>query len=314
MDQVVSIAAELPNSTAIKQDDGKQVSYAEMMDRANQVCRGLRARNIKPGSRVAVLLPPNIDSICVLLAILQQGLVWVPLDPRNHRARLAAIIADSKPCHVLCCEATKHLAQDLLVSGFGEMHKPELLLGLQDLLVPASSSVSDLMANVSSRDADAVILYTSGSTGVPKGVRLTHLGLLNQIYVLAVADVVGQREVVLQQTSHGFDMALDQIFNALARGGTLIMVGQQGRGDPRHVSKLMLSEGVTYTCIVPSEYHMMLQYGFDYLKQCRQWRFAHAGGEKVTHHLRRAFRDPSLPDLKLFNAYGPTETYLGCPS
>ncbi|KAI6764126.1 hypothetical protein HG530_007915 [Fusarium avenaceum] len=312
VDQVVRIAAELPNSTAIKQDDGKQVSYAEMMDRANQLCRGLRARNIKPGSRVAVLLPPNIDSICVLLAILQQGLVWVPLDPGNHRARLAAIIADSKPCHVLCCEATKYLAEDLVVSGFGEMHKPELLLGLQDLLVPASSSVSDLMANVSSRDADAVILYTSGSTGVPKGVRLTHLGLLNQIYVLAVADVVGQREVVLQQTSHGFDMALDQIFNALARGGTLIMVGQQGRGDPRHISKLMLSEGVTYTCIVPSEYHMMLQYGFDYLKQCRQWRFAHAGGEKVTHHLRRAFRDLSLPDLKLFNAYGPTETYLGC--
>ncbi|KAF4990587.1 hypothetical protein FGRMN_8402 [Fusarium graminum] len=107
-------------------------------------------------------------------------------------------------------------------------------------------------------------------------------------------------------------MALDQIFNALARGGNLIVVGQSGRGDPKHLAKVMLSEVVTYTCIVPSEYHMMLQHGFDYLKQCHKWQYAHAGGEKVTHHLRRAFRNLSLPSLKLFNAYGPTETYLGC--
>ncbi|KAL2756326.1 hypothetical protein ACRALDRAFT_1033186 [Sodiomyces alcalophilus JCM 7366] len=313
VDQIERVATKFPDSIAIKDDDGNQVSYSDMIKMTDQICRGLQASNIQPGSRVAVLLPPNVNSICTLLSVLRQGLVWVPLDMRNHRQRLAAIVADCKPRYIIHSEATKDLAEELVAAARGETPALDAEpLRLEELMASTgtASSESGLTPNLSERDGDAVLLYTSGSTGVPKGVRLTHIGLLNQIYVLA--DVVGERQVVLQQTSHGFDMALDQIFNALARGGTLIVVGQHGRGDPKHLSKLMLSEGVTYTCIVPSEYHMMLQHGFDDLKQCHQWRFAHAGGEKVTHHLRRAFHQLALPDLKLFNAYGPTETYLGC--
>lgn len=280
-----------------------------MIKSIDEICRGLQASDIQPGARVAVLLSPDVNSICTLLAVLRQGLVWVPLDTRNHQQRIASIIADCKPHHIIHSAVTKNLAQELVFAASGEEQEIKLL-GLERLITPSASSASVLTPNLSQRDADAVVLYTSGSTGVPKGVRLTHIGLLNQIYVLA--DVVGERQVVLQQTSHGFDMALDQVFNALARGGTLIVVGQNGRGDPKHISKLMLSEGVTYTCFVPSEYHMMLQYGVDYLKQCHQWRLAHAGGEKVTHRLCQAFRDLALPSLKLFNAYGPTETYLSC--
>ncbi|ROT36433.1 beta-ketoacyl synthase domain-containing protein [Sodiomyces alkalinus F11] len=313
VDQIARVATEFPDAIAIKDDDGNQVSYSDMIKRTDQICRGLQASNIQPGSRVAVLLPPDVNAICTPLAVLRRGLVWVPLDMRNPWQRLAAIVADCKPRYLVHSEATQDLAEELAAAE-GETLDAAEPLRLEELLAPhaptAASSTSDPTPNLSKRDGDAVLLYTSGSTGVPKGVRLTHIGLLNQIYVLA--DVAGERQVVLQQTSHGFDMALDQIFNALARGGTLIVVGQQGRGDPKHLARLMLSEGVTYTCIVPSEYHLMLQYGFDHLKQCRQWRFAHAGGEKVTHHLRRAFRHLALPDLKLFNAYGPTETYLGC--
>ncbi|RKK66596.1 Nonribosomal peptide synthetase 14 [Fusarium oxysporum] len=310
VDQVLRIATEFPNSTAIKQDDGNQITYSGMIDKVDQFCRGLQARQISPGSRVGVLLSPDIDSVCILMSVLQQGLVWVPLDARNHRERLAAILQDSNPRHIIYSKDTEDLAKDLTSAGSEDIPKGDLLLSLEELIESRTFSISDEVLNLSKRDADAVLLYTSGSTGVPKGVRLTHMGLLNQIYVLA--DVVGEQQVVLQQTPHGFDMALDQIFNSLTRGGTLVVVGQLGRGDPRHLAKVMLSEGVTYTCIVPSEYHMMIQYGFNYLKQCHQWRFAHAGGEKVTHHLRRAFKDLSLPSLKLFNAYGPTETYLGC--
>ncbi|KAM0339122.1 hypothetical protein ACHAPU_011075 [Fusarium lateritium] len=310
VDQITRIATQLPNSTAIKQDDGIQITYSELINRVNQFYRGLQSMDISPGSRIAVLLLPDIDSICVLMAVLQQGLAWVPLDARNHRERLAAILQDSKPRHIIYSNDTSDLAKDIANTDSGNVPAADLLLRLEELMESGASSIPEEALNLSKKDADAVLLYTSGSTGIPKGVRLTHMGLLNQIYVLA--DVVGERPVVLHQTSHGFDMALDQIFNALARGGTLIVVGQDGRGDPRHLAKVMFSEVVTYTCIVPSEYHMMFQHGFDYLKQCYKWQYAHAGGEKVTHHLRRVFRDLHLPSLKLFNAYGPTETYLGC--
>lgn len=309
IDEIERIATRFPDSIAIKDDDGGQASYSAMIRSVEQICRGLQAREMEPGIRVAVLLNPNINSVCTLLAVLRRGLVWVPLDVRNHQQRLASIISDCHPSHIIYSDATKSLAQELCAAAREENQDVKPVC-LGELVEPTISSESDLMPNLSQRDADAVILYTSGSTGVPKGVRLTHMGLLNQIYVLA--DIVGKAPVVLQQTSHGFDMALDQIFNALARGGTLIVVGQSGRGDPKHISNVMLSEGVTYTCFVPSEYHMLLQFGAHDLKQCHQWEFAHAGGEKVTRHLCQAFRDLALPNLKLFNAYGPTETYLSC--
>lgn len=309
INQIERVATSFPDSIAIKDDDGGQVSYSALMRLVEQICRGLRASGLKSGTRVAVLLNPDINSVCTLLAVLRQGLVWVPLDVRNHQQRLASIIADCRPSHLILSEATKNLAQQLYAAAHGESQGVKSVC-LEDLMTPTTSPGSDSMPTLSQKDADAVILYTSGSTGVPKGVRLTHIGLLNQIYVLA--DIVGEAPVVLQQTSHGFDMALDQIFNALTRGGTLVVVGQSGRGDPKHISKLMLSEGVTYTCFVPSEYHMLLQFGADDLMRCHRWEFAHAGGEKVTRHLCQAFRDLALPNLKLFNAYGPTETYLSC--
>lgn len=310
IDQIERVAIKSPSSIAIKDDDGNRVSYSDMIRSVDQIFRGLQASGIQPASRVAVLLSPDANSICTLLAVLRQGLIWVPLDIRNHQQRLASIIADCETHHIIHSKATQSLAEELILAAREMKQEPRLLL-IEGLMADTASSAAPVPTpNMSQRDADAVILYTSGSTGVPKGVRLTHIGLLNQIYVLA--DVVGERQVVLHQTSHGFDMALDQVFNALARGGTLIVVGQNGRGDPKHIAQLMLSEGVTYTCFVPSEYHMMLQYGADLLRQCKQWQLAHAGGEKVTHRLCQAFRDLDLSGLKLFNAYGPTETYLSC--
>ncbi|KAK2029021.1 beta-ketoacyl synthase domain-containing protein [Colletotrichum zoysiae] len=307
VDQVTRAAAEFPDSIAIKDDDGGRVTYEQIMDIVNRLGKGLHASGIRQGSRVAVLLPPNAGSICTLLAVLGQGSVWVPLDIRNPPERLAAILEDCQPQRIIHSAATADLVREVLAKAG---HKPEPLL-LEDLMAPATTTTTpDPPANLSQREAEAVLLYTSGSTGVPKGVRLTHIGLLNQVFVLA--DSLAGRQVVLQQTSHGFDMALDQVFTALAHGGMLVVVGSDGRGDPKHISQLMLSEGVTYTFFVPSEYHMLLQHGIDSLKHCHQWLQAHAGGEKITHHLRKAFRALGLPQLQLINGYGPTETHITC--
>ncbi|KAI1808969.1 beta-ketoacyl synthase domain-containing protein [Daldinia bambusicola] len=299
--QVERTAAEHSSSLAIKDDDGQILTYAEMMERVHQISLGLKAESIPSGSNVAMLLNPSVDAICCLIAVLRSGFVWVPLDLRNSAQRLSAIVSDCNAPLVICSRETKDLAARLVDS-------PTRTLCVEDTVTLSSSKP---ITDASSPDQIAIIFYTSGSTGIPKGVKISHLGILNQIFVNTRLFNVG-REVVLQQTSYGFDIVLDQIFQALANGGTLIVVGQKGRGDPVHISQLMLKESITYTHIVPSEYQLLFQYGIGFLKQCRSWRLAIAAGEKVTQHLRRAFRQLGLPNVQLVNAYGPTECTITC--
>ncbi|KAL9629344.1 MAG: hypothetical protein Q9164_006922 [Protoblastenia rupestris] len=113
------------------------------------------------------------------------------------------------------------------------------------------------------------------------------------------------KEVVLQQSALGFDASLAQIFYGLANGGTLIMASN--RGDPNDLTKLMLKEKVTFTLCVPSEYSVLLQYGRSSLEKCHSWRVAMCGGEAFAPNLKAKFRNLHLANLKVFNAYGPSE-------
>ncbi|RYP44858.1 hypothetical protein DL768_008721 [Monosporascus sp. mg162] len=118
-------------------------------------------------------------------------------------------------------------------------------------------------------------------------------------------------------SSFGFDLILEQTFHALAMGGTLVMASKESRGSPTQLSELMLSEGVTFTHIVPSEYLPLLHYGSQTLRKCKRWHWAFSGGEPIGPELRRAFQKLRLEGLELINAYGPLETTLAdslCPS
>ncbi|KAK7750074.1 putative Hybrid PKS-NRPS biosynthetic cluster [Diatrype stigma] len=302
--QVERVAAEYKDLPALKDDDGHVLTYADLMASITQISQQFLDSSVRPGSNVAMLLNPTANAVCCLLATMRCGAVWVPLDLRNHPNRLSAMVSDCKPAIIVHDKETqdlaKHLAKDQAQT-----------LCLERPPISLASSATATPQNVSSCDQVAALFYTSGSTGVPKGIQVKHAGILNQIFVCRQLFGVG-REVVLQQTSYGFDIVLDQIFQALCGGGTLIVVGQIGRGDPLHISQLILKERITYTHVVPSEYHLLFQYGTPLLAQCQSWRFAITAGEKATRHLRQAFQRLGLPNVQLINAYGPTECTVTC--
>ncbi|KAI0110313.1 hypothetical protein GGR51DRAFT_569609 [Nemania sp. FL0031] len=118
---------------------------------------------------------------------------------------------------------------------------------------------------------------------------------------------VRPKEVVLQQSSLGFDVSLYQICIALAKGGTLVVVPRSIKGHPAELSKLMAAEDITLTLATPSEYSSLLCYGSRYLKKCSRWRIACSAGENMTSQLKHDFHQLGLPAVTLTNWFGPSE-------
>ncbi|RYP05746.1 hypothetical protein DL764_003604 [Monosporascus ibericus] len=303
--RIDSIVGQQPDSIAVRDKDGhgQTLTCSQLIFRSTRIANELRINSIPAGSYVAMLLEPEADAICVLIAVIRLGLVWVPLDLRNHHKRLASMVLGCQPRILICNDATQDRARELAT-------ETTLVVNLNNI----SSSVDNIyesVENVSERSQPAALFYTSGSTGVPKGVILTHENILNQIHGNVTQFGIGG-EVVLQNSSFGFDLILEQTFHALTMGGTPVMASKESRGNPTQLAELMISESVTFTHIVPSEYLPLLHYGSQTLWKCKRWRWAFSGGEPIGPELRRAFQKLNLEGLELINAYGPLETTLVC--
>ena len=286
------------NRPAIKDGSGRLLSYAQMAHRTNSIAAEMLTKGVTPGSRVAVFQEPTSDWICSLLATLRIGAVYVPLDLRNPLPRLAAIAKAS--------EAAVILAQAATVQDAPALGAPTAIIIDVSCLAEHTTTI---IPNQAKADAPAVTLFTSGSTGTPKGILLPHRTLRNEIEGYTKMWNIGA-ETVLQQSAFSFDFSMDQIFTALANGGTLIVVPKAKRGDSVAITETIRDENVTYTKATPSEYSNWIEFGAGSLKETSKWRYAFGGGELLTQNLLREFRSLQLPQLRLFNSYGPAEASI----
>ncbi|KAA8649476.1 putative Nonribosomal peptide synthetase [Aspergillus tanneri] len=289
------IADRYPNQIAVKDHEGNSLTYRQMLQRVQLIAATLEANGVRPSDFVAVYCEPTMNSVCYLLAVWRLNAVYVPLDPQNPVQRLQLILDDCHPAAIIYHAPTEQAMHqiDLLSS------KPVTFCDFPFTSIPS-------IPNRSSSLSPACALYTSGSTGVPKGIVLTHANLVNQI--MSIKRHFGiKREISLQQSSLGFDVSLDQMLQPLIAGGTLIAVPRHLRGDAVELARLMLAENVTYTYATPSEYAALLRYGAGFLGQSESWRIAFVGGEALPTHLIRSFHALKRPGLRLINRYGPTE-------
>lgn len=312
VDRIDRIAREFPESTAVVDGFEKRLSYLEMKKRSHQIARRLLASSAQSGQHIGVILDPSADQICTFLAVMRLGLVYIPLDLRNHIGRLCEMVMDCHPRLLICNNATKATAGVLANKASTQIFNLDGTPPTSPQMSGAFESNEIEVGNLSQNDQIAVMLYTSGSTGTPKGVLLSHTNILNHTFVNAAFCGIRSNDIVLQQSSIGFDLSLEQTFTALANGGTLVIVGSSGRGDPLHLAQLMLAENVTYTLFVTSEYLSLLNYGLETLRKCSHWRLATQLGEKFTPELGAAFRKLALPGLMVHNAYGPAEGTISC--
>ena len=283
------------DNIALNDGHGRTLTYADMTDRIEAVAEALQKAGVGERSRVLVFEDAAVDWPCSMLAIMRIGAVYIPLDLRNPLPRLADIAASCQPTAILVDDYTVDKA-------------PQVNIGRAKVVnVSSIDSKASARVPISTRaDSVGAILYTSGSTGNPKGIMVKHSGLRNEIEGYTKQWGL-KAERVLQQSAFTFNHYSDQVYTGLVNGGSVYIVPWSKRGDPIEVCKIIQEEGITYTKATPAEYSLWLDYGRSDLKKAFKWRFAFGGGEPLTDILIKNLATLNLPQLRFFNSYGPTE-------
>lgn len=293
------VAKKYPTKAAVISGNGLTVTYDEIRNRTEALAGKLQATGIKPASRVAVLQEPTPEWICSILAVMRVGAIYLPLDFGTTWGRLAAMVQDCQPEAVIVDEHTREHIHKLEYPGFKVLD----VSTKRSFAGPLTAAIS------ATPDAVSTILYTSGSSGTPKGIMLTHKGIKSWLEPCKMLYGMRARgEVVLQQSSQGFDMSLMQIFTALCFGGSLCLVPRRFRGDARAIGETIARHSVTHTYGTPSEYLSWLRYGDSQALRRSSWKTALVGGERLAASVLKAFSGLKKHDLRFHHMYGTTES------
>jgi len=234
IDRLLALAP--PGNVALVHRD-RRLNFAELDDLVGRVAGGLAARGVGPGDRVVTWLPKSIEGVATLFAAARAGAVFVPANPQLKAAQVGHIIADSGARLVLTTAAR--------ATGLGS---PALTLedDWADLAAAAPLTVE--------RDADdlAALLYTSGSTGAPKGVMLSHSNLWHAADSVRTFLGTQAGDRVLSVLPHGFDYGLNQLTQAWAAGASAVLLDYL---TPRDVVRAVGSHGITQLGGVPPLWH-----------------------------------------------------------
>ncbi|MEM8678407.1 MAG: amino acid adenylation domain-containing protein [Planctomycetota bacterium] len=285
-----------PQAAAIR--EGTQTfSYAEVQAQVERLAARLQARGCQPGDRVAVILGRSADAVTSMLAILNAGMAFVPVDPSWPPHRMAYVLED--------CQATAAITRREL--GL------ELPAGVQVVMIDElSESQGDAKGEVRG-DAAAYVLYTSGSTGQPKGVEISHGAFANYVhwasrYYGRYAAGEGPALSFPLFTPLTFDLTLTSIFVPLVTGGTIHVYPETQRGSDIALLDVIEQDEVDVIKLTPS--HLSLLTG----RQIKATRVKQLilGGENLTQELAGQVFKAFPAGLTIHNEYGPTEATVGC--
>jgi amino acid adenylation domain-containing protein len=267
-----------------------EITYAELNHRADQLAQHLTLAGVRLETPVGIFMERSPEMIVGLLAILKSGGCYVPLDPNYPRERLAFMLADT--------EVLVLLTQRALVEKL-PLHKA-LALFPDELVFPAQPE--NLPLPNSSPENLAYIMFTSGSTGAPKGVAIPHRGIARLVKNTDYASF-GSDETFLQLAPVSFDASTFEIWGALLNGGKLVLM-PPGQPSLEEIGAAIRQHGVTTLWLTAGLFNVMIDERIDDLRPLRQLL---AGGDVLsTAHVRKALR--GLPTTSLINGYGPTES------
>ena len=297
------------------------ISYKDLSQRTNQLAHLLVELGVKKGDRVGIYLRRSLESAIAVYGIMKAGAAYVPLDPDAPESRIRFLLQDCGIQHLITAHSPIKTLKEVITEGV----KLQSVIGIDDELPVTTISwheVAQLPADHGPRvrilEQDlAYIMYTSGSTGVPKGIMHSHYSGLSyarlsaQLYGLDASDRIGNHAAL------HFDISTLGYFSSPFVGATTVIIPEAHTKMPASMTQLMEQEKLTVWYSVPLALVQLLSHGLPDQRDLSTIRWVLFGGEPFpSGHLKKLMAH--WPQAKFSNVYGPAEvnqcTYYHLPA
>ncbi|OAB29610.1 hypothetical protein PMSD_21425 [Paenibacillus macquariensis subsp. defensor] len=272
----------------------QKLTYRELNQMSNQVAGELLDKGIQPGGIIAILMDRSVDMITAIMAVLKTGNAYLPINPEYPQERIQYMLQDSGTRFLLTSEAlfsqtmpaVNFLIDIIMIDAmeFGERES-------------GSVSVPQVGSDL------AYVMYTSGTTGKPKGIMTTHANVTRVVKGTNYIDI-GEKDVIASLSNYAFDGFTFDFFGALLNGATLVIIQKSDILDINQLSRILIDQRITVMFVTTALFNLLVDTRLDSLVPLRKILF---GGERVSvNHVRKALA--ALGAGKLLHMYGPTES------
>ena len=304
VDEIITRSARLYGSRIAYCHDGETLNFRQLAHDADHLAHRLRLFGVTTGEPVAVLLEKSLNFIRALAAILRTGAIYVPVDPGNPDDRVRYILRDSGAMHVITTSPS-------LPRMLALVDPNVRFICVDD---PAENALGQRLGRRTQRLVEAndlaYIIYTSGSTQMPKGVAIRHKSLLNYIRETVKMYRFDEHTRVLCVKSFSYDASLTDIFCPLYSGGAVYLMDER-LIFPAVIEDKIQRYGITHiSCTLPVFKLLAHKSAFD-PKVYSTMKTMSIGGDIVMPEAFHRIRS-KLPGIRLFNRYGPTEATVAC--
>ena len=307
IDYLAASATRFPERLAAIDPDGTALTYRELNEQASRVAGFLAEEGVRAGDRVGLVLPKSTAALAALFGIMHAGAAYVPVDWTGPEGRVRTILKDcqvralfldsSRPELGDCAETVIWLGGDGNPSSKPQAFSWDLVLQHSPLVREVARQPDDL----------AYILYTSGSTGVPKGVMLTHRNAMSYLDWCSEVFLPSHNDRFSSHAPFHFDLSILDIYVPIKHGASVHLIPDELGKNPKDLARFIASRQLTVWYSTPAILSMLAEFGNLDREDCSQLRLVLFAGEVFpVKQLRRL--TARWPRPAYYNLYGPTET------